>query len=92
MERIRLLANHRRLSAHRLERSEPPCSAEPARRARCCNSPQMNAPEAYIQFPPGLITDDGEITVGSTKEFLCNYMSEFAMFITRVLQVVPRDT
>ncbi len=29
-----------------------------------CNSPQMNAPEAYIQFSPGLITDDGEVTVG----------------------------
>src|SRR3984893_8169700 len=27
-----------------------------------CNSPQMNAPEAYIQFAPGLITDDGEVT------------------------------
>ena len=27
-----------------------------------CNSPQMNAPEAYIQFTPGLITDDGEVT------------------------------
>ena len=26
-----------------------------------CNSPQMNAIEAYIQFTPGLITDDGEI-------------------------------
>ena len=27
-----------------------------------CNSPQMNAIEAYIQFKPGLITDDGEVT------------------------------
>ena len=27
-----------------------------------CNSPQMNAVEAYIQFEPGLITDDGEVT------------------------------
>ena len=27
-----------------------------------CNSPQMNSPEAYIQFTPGLITDDGEVT------------------------------
>jgi hypothetical protein len=26
-----------------------------------CNSPQMNAPEAYIQFTPGLITDEGEV-------------------------------
>src|ERR671919_369564 len=35
-----------------------------------CNSPLMNAPEAYIQFKEGMITDDGEVTVPSTKEFL----------------------
>src|SRR5436305_4305123 len=53
-----------------------------------CNSPQMNAPEAYIHFSPGLITDDGKVTVESTQEFLRNYMSEFATFIARVLQVL----
>lgn len=56
-----------------------------------CNSPQMNAPEAYIQFTPGLITDDGEVTVGSTEEFLRNYMEAFREFIARVLSVLPRD-
>jgi chromate reductase len=56
-----------------------------------CNSPQMNAPEAYIQFTPGLITDGGEVTVESTQQFLSNYMAEFSMFIARVLQVLPRD-
>jgi chromate reductase len=55
-----------------------------------CNSPQMNAPEAYIQFSPDLITDDGEVTVETTQEFLRNYMSDFATFIARVLQVLPR--
>ena len=35
-----------------------------------CNSPQMNAPEAYIQFTPGLINDEGEVTNESTAEFL----------------------
>src|SRR4029079_16832991 len=35
-----------------------------------CNSPQMNAPEAYIQFTPGLITDNGEVTNDSTAKFL----------------------
>src|SRR3954467_6563677 len=49
-----------------------------------CNSPQMNAIEAYIQFTPGLITDDGEVTVESTAEFLRTYMTEFHGFITRV--------
>jgi chromate reductase len=55
-----------------------------------CNSPQMNAPEAYIQFKPGLITDDGEVTVESTEKFLRNYMAEFADFVCRVLTVLPR--
>ena len=57
-----------------------------------CNSPQMNAIEAYIQFKPGLIADDGEVTDASTEEFLRNYMSEFAAFIGRVLTVLPRTT
>ena len=56
-----------------------------------CNSPQMNAPEAYIQFTPGMITDDGEVTVESTEAFLRNYMAEFHAFIARVLTVLPRE-
>jgi chromate reductase, NAD(P)H dehydrogenase (quinone) len=56
-----------------------------------CNSPQMNAPEAYIQFTPGLIDDQGEVTVESTRDFLRNFMAEFRIFIARVLQVLPRD-
>ncbi|MEP9399952.1 NADPH-dependent FMN reductase [Mesorhizobium sp. KR2-14] len=57
-----------------------------------CNSPQMNAPEAYIQFRPGLITDDGEVTDPTTEEFLRNYMAEFEAFITRVYTAVPKGT
>jgi chromate reductase len=57
-----------------------------------CNSPQMNAPEAYIHFKKGLITEDGEVTVESTAEFLRNYMREFCMFIQRVYMVLPRPT
>jgi len=56
-----------------------------------CNSPQMNAPEAYIHFTPGLITDEGEVTVPETEEFLRNYMAAFQVFIGRVLAVLPRD-
>jgi chromate reductase len=56
-----------------------------------CNSPQMNAPEAYIRFTKGLITDEGEVTVPSTEQFLRGYMEEFAVFIARVLSVLPRD-
>ena len=56
-----------------------------------CNSPQMNAPEAYIQFTPGLITDDGEVTNDGTAEFLRDFMAKFNVFIARVRSVVPRD-
>lgn len=56
-----------------------------------CNSPQMNAPEVYVQFKPGLITDDGEVTNESTADFLRNFMQEFHIFTTRVLSVLPRD-
>ncbi|HEX2390270.1 MAG TPA: NADPH-dependent FMN reductase, partial [Casimicrobiaceae bacterium] len=42
-----------------------------------CNSPQMNAIEAYVEFTPGLITDGGEVTLDSTGEFLRSYMTEF---------------
>src|SRR3954453_10258483 len=56
-----------------------------------CNSPQMNAIEAYIQFEPGLITEDGEVTNDTTAEFLRNYMTEFHAFITRVYTVLPRN-
>ena len=57
-----------------------------------CNSPQMNAPEAYIQFTPGLISDDGGVTNDKTEEFLRTYMAEFAGFIGRVYTVLPRTT
>jgi chromate reductase len=55
-----------------------------------CNSPQMNAPEAYIQFKPGLVSADGEVTDESTAAFLGNYMRELHAFIVRVLTVLPR--
>lgn len=55
-----------------------------------CNSPLMNAVEAYIQFTPGLVTDDGEVTNASTREFLTTYMQEFHGFVSRVYTVLPR--
>ena len=56
-----------------------------------CNSPLMNTVEAYIQFKPGLITEQGEVTDASTEEFLRNYLREFHLFVARVLTVLPRD-
>ena len=55
------------------------------------NAPQMNTVEGYIQFTPGLITHEGEVTVESTETFLRNYMSEFHAHISRVLTVLPRE-
>ena len=55
-----------------------------------CNSPQMNSPEAYIQFSPGLISADGAVTEESTRKFLADYMAELHGFITRVYTVLPR--
>jgi chromate reductase len=55
-----------------------------------CNSPQMNAIEAYIEFTPGLVTDDGSVTVPATEDFLRNYMKEFQAYIERVYMAIPR--
>ena len=57
-----------------------------------CNSPLMNVIEAYIEFTPGLITDDGTVTVPATERFLRNYMKEFHGFIERVYMAIPRLT
>jgi chromate reductase, NAD(P)H dehydrogenase (quinone) len=55
-----------------------------------CNSPLMNTVEAYIQFKPGLITAEGEVTNEDTEKFLRNYLGELHTFIARVLTVLPR--
>ncbi len=54
-----------------------------------CNSPLMNAVEAYIEFTDGLITDNGEVTVPSTEAFLREYMDEVCDFIQRVYTAIP---
>jgi chromate reductase len=56
-----------------------------------CNSPMMNTVEAYIQFTPGLITDDGQVTNASTEEFLKSYIVEFTAFIARVYTALPKN-
>ena len=55
-----------------------------------CNARQMTAPEAYVNFKPGLFTDDGEVTDESTAAFLGDFMQEFRDHIERVLTVLPR--
>src|SRR5688572_8658987 len=55
-------------------------------------SPQMNAPEAYIHFKPGLITEDGEVTVAATEKFLRDYIDAFHAFVARFAKAAPRIT
>ena len=57
-----------------------------------CNSPLMNAIEAYIQFEDGLISEDGHVANDATKAFLQNFMAEFHAFISRVYTVLPRNS
>ena len=68
------------------------CATEPAERPGFCDSPQMGAPEAYIQFTPGMITDDGEVTEQGTEAFLRDFMAAFEVFVIRVLTVLPRES
>ena len=58
-----------------------------------CNSPQMNSPEAYVQFTKGLIDDAGEVSDESTKEFLRKYINEFHAFLAMVVPCLnsPRN-
>lgn len=56
------------------------------------NSPQMNSPEAYIQFKDGMINDAGEIADKSTAEFLGKYLNAFHHHIAHVLTKVPSDS
>ncbi len=56
-----------------------------------CNSPQMTAIEAYIQFTPGLVDEEGNVSDTETAEFLRGFMEELKLFITRVYTVLPRN-
>ena len=53
------------------------------------NSPQMNAPEAYIQYQPDVFTEDGEVLDENTARFLRDFMEEFGGHVRLVLTVLP---
>jgi len=57
-----------------------------------CNSPLMNNVEAYIQFKPGLLSEDGQVSDDVTADFLLTYLKEFRDFVVRVLTVLPRQS
>ncbi|NMR21160.1 NADPH-dependent FMN reductase [Cellulomonas fimi] len=49
------------------------------------DAPQLNTPEAYITYKPGVFTDAGEVTDETTAGFLRHYMEEYSAFVQRVL-------
>ncbi|GAB3520929.1 NADPH-dependent FMN reductase [Arthrobacter monumenti] len=49
------------------------------------DAPQLNAPEAYIQFKPDVFGDNGEVKNEDTKAFLSHFMDEYCAFVQRVL-------
>jgi chromate reductase, NAD(P)H dehydrogenase (quinone) len=51
----------------------------------------MEAPEAYIQFTPGLITELGEVTDKGTEQFFRGFIEAFDVFVTRVLNAVSPE-
>ena len=46
-----------------------------------CDAVLMNQPEAYVQFPKGLVTADAAVTDETTAGFLRTYMGRFGTFV-----------
>jgi len=46
-------------------------------------SPQMVSPEAYVQFTPDLIDDEGRVADEKTQEFLAKFMKAFHAFLVK---------
>ena len=49
------------------------------------DAPQLNSPEAYIQFSADVFAEDGEVLNEGTQTFLRHYMEEYSAFVQRVL-------
>lgn len=50
-------------------------------------SPELAQPEVYLHAKPGLIDDDGTITVDSTRAFLLDALTAFRQHIAHTLHV-----
>ncbi|GAB3596377.1 NADPH-dependent FMN reductase [Microbacterium tumbae] len=48
------------------------------------NAITLGQPEGFIQITPGLIAEDGTVTVDSTAEFLAGFLGAFNELINRV--------
>lgn len=56
-----------------------------------CDCPHMQAPEGYIHFTPGLISDEGEVSDKPCEEFLRRFMQAFARFVGQMAPVVAQN-
>ena len=52
----------------------------------CLNCPTLGQPEVFIHMKEDLITEDGEVSVESTREFLRKWLVTFDSFATRFLR------
>ena len=48
-------------------------------------SPQMVSPEAYVQFTPDLIDDEGKVADPKTEAFLVKFLGAFQKYLDRQL-------
>ena len=48
-------------------------------------SPQMVSPEAYVQFTPELIDDEGQVADAGTQAFLGKFLAAFQKYLDRQL-------
>jgi len=69
-------------------RSAPLSRSKPSQRAQFLQFTLLNSPEAYIQFKPGLITDDGEVTIRQRRIF-AHLHGRIPCFISRCYMVCP---
>ena len=46
-------------------------------------SPQMVTLEAYVQFTPDLIDDEGKVADARTEEFLAKFLGAFNKYLDR---------
>jgi len=48
-------------------------------------SPQMVSPEAYVQFTPDLIDDEGKVADAKTEAFLVKFLAAFQKYLDKQL-------
>jgi len=48
-------------------------------------APQMVSPEAYVQFTPNLIDDEGRVADPKTEVFLVKFLGAFQKYLDKQL-------